>query len=452
MFTAIEKDTIPGLDFTPVASSRSWTPAMTLRERVTGSHSVPGDKSITHRALMLAALAPGRSHITGALASLDARSTAGVLRRLGAEISALRPGATVSVSGHRRFSAPATALNCGNSGTTARLLLGLLAGHRFRAVLTGDRSLRGRPMRRVTEPLRQMGAAVEDGGLDGLPLAISGGRLLPLDWQMPVPSAQIKSALLFAGLTGNVPVTLRESATTRDHTERLLRQFGFTVASREGILRFAPSGRLVPFEVQIPGDPSSAAFLLAAALLAEDGEIRVVGVGLNPTRTGFLEVLRRMGAKIAIEGVHTPFGEPVGDLVANPSRLKAVDVPAAEIPGIIDEVPILACLAARAEGVSRFRSVEELRVKESDRLALLVQNLQALGVVAAAEGNDLVVTGTDAPLAGRVVTTGDHRIAMAFSILGRGRGSRVRIDNPDCAAVSFPGFLDALRDLRGARQ
>jgi 3-phosphoshikimate 1-carboxyvinyltransferase len=424
---------------------------MTPRERVTGSHRVPGDKSITHRALMLAALAPGASHISGALASLDARSTARVLRMLGSEISALRPGATVSVSGRRRFAAPTAALDCGNSGTTARLLLGLLAGHHFRAVLTGDRSLRGRPMRRVTEPLRQLGASIEDGGHDGLPLAISGGKLLPLDWQMKVPSAQIKSALLLAGMVGKVPVVLRESAATRDHTERLLRHFGFTVASREGILRFAPTGRLVPFELQVPGDPSSAAFLLAASLLAREGEIRIVGVGLNPTRTAFLEVLRRMGARIAMEGVHSPFGEPLGDLVAGPARLTAVDVPAEDIPGIIDEIPILACLAVRAEGVSRFRSVAELRVKESDRLALLVRNLQTLGVQAAAEGDDLVVTGTDAPLRGRVLTAGDHRIAMAFTILGRGRGSRVRIDDPDCAGVSFPGFSEALRNLGGGR-
>jgi len=306
-------------------------------------------------------------------------------------------------------------------------------------------------MRRVTEPLRQMGAGIEDAAHDGLPLAISGGKLFPLDWQMKVPSAQVKSALLLAGLAAEVPVVLRESAATRDHTERLLRHFGFAVASREGILRFAPTGRLVPFELQVPGDPSSAAFLLAAALLAGEGEIRVVGVGLNPTRTGFLDVLRRMGATIATEGVHTPFGEPVGDLVAGPAPLKSVDVPAAEIPGIIDEIPILACLAARAEGVSRFRSVAELRVKESDRLALLVQNFRALGVEAAAEGDDLVVAGTNAPLSGRVVTAGDHRIAMAFAVLGRGRGSRVRIDDPDCAGVSFPGFSEALRNLGGGR-
>ena len=420
---------------------------MALRERVAGTHRVPGDKSITHRALMLAALAPGTSQLRGALASLDARSTARVLRQLGAGITPLREGAVISVAGKSRFSAPGHSLDCGNSGTTTRLLLGLLAGHPFPARLTGDASLRRRPMRRVTSALRAMGAKIDDGGRDGLPLAIIGGKLRPLDWQMEVPSAQIKSALLLAGLVGGVPVVLREGAATRDHTERLLRHFGFEVASRDGVLRFAPTGRLVAFELDVPGDASSAAFLLAAALLASEGEIRVAAVGLNPSRTGFLDVLRQMGAVITIEGVHSPFGEAVGDLVTAPARLRAVDVPAGAIPGVIDELPVLSCLAARAEGVSRFRSVQELRVKESDRLTLLAQNLRAIGVVAAIEGDDLLVTGTDAPLAGRVVTEGDHRIAMAFSVLGSSGRARIRIDDPDCAAVSFPGFSGALQRL-----
>lgn len=420
---------------------------MALRERVAGTHRVPGDKSITHRALMLAALAPGTSRLRGALASLDARSTARVLRQLGAGISPLREGAVISVAGKRRFAAPGHSLDCGNSGTTTRLLLGLLAGHPFLARLTGDASLRRRPMRRVTTALRAMGAKIDDGGRDGLPLAIIGGKLRPLDWQMEVPSAQIKGALLLAGLAGGVPVLLREGAATRDHTERLLRHFGFEVASRDGVLRFAPTGRLVPFELDVPGDPSSAAFLLAAALLASEGEIRVAAVGLNPSRTGFLEVLRQMGAIITVEGTHSPFGEAVGDLVTKPARLRSVDVPARAIPGVIDEIPVLACLAARAEGVSRFRSVQELRVKESDRLTLIARNLQAIGVVAAIEGDDLLVTGTDAPLAGRVVTEGDHRIAMAFTVLGSSGRARLRIDDPDCAAVSFPGFSGALRRL-----
>lgn len=422
---------------------------MPLRERVAGSHRVPGDKSITHRLLMLAALAPGTSEIRGALTSLDAKSTATVLRQLGASISPLRERVAVRVTGHERFSAPAHTLVCGNSGTTTRLMLGLLAGHHFRSTLTGDASLRRRPMRRVTNALRAMGAVIEDRGRDGLPLSMVGGQLSPLDWSMEAPSAQIKSALLLAGVTGQVPITIRGDAGTRDHSERLLRHFGFAVATREGILRFAPTGRLTPFDVDVPGDPSSAAFLIGAALLAQEGSLRLERVGLNPTRTGFLEILRRMGGKVVEEGATAVFGEPVGNLVVAPAQLGAVDVAATEIPGIIDEIPILACLAARASGTSRFRSVGELRVKESDRLALIVSNLRHLGVHAMAEGDDLVVTGTDAPLAGRVVTGGDHRIAMAFAVLGRRGDSRISVDTPECADVSFPHFAEALARLGG---
>lgn len=384
--------------------------------------------------------------VGGALTSLDARSTARVLRALGTRISPLAPGRVVEVTGRRRFTAPEKTLHCGNSGTTTRLLLGLLAAHRFAATLTGDRSLRRRPMRRVTEPLLAMGARVQ-GERDGLPLTIRGGRLVPLTWRMPIASAQVKSALLLAGAIGGVEVSLSEPAVTRDHTERMLGAFGFDIRRTRGTLTLAPTGTLEPFALQVPGDPSSAAFLVAAALLADAGGIRIAGVGLNPTRTGFLHVLTRMGATIGVTDEEEPFGEPIGDLLVGPAALRAVEVAPDEVPGIIDEIPILAALAARAEGTSRFRGVAELRVKESDRLALMADNLRRIGVEAEAQGDDLVVTGTDRPLAGRVVTDGDHRIAMAFAVLGARPGNRIRVDDPDCAAVSFPGFRETLRAL-----
>ncbi len=415
---------------------------------VGGTHRVPGDKSITHRALLFGALARGTSMIGGALPSLDARSTARVLRALGADISPLRPDATVRVVGDRRLKATATTLHCGNSGTTVRLLLGLLAAHRFSTRLTGDSSLRRRPMRRVTGPLMAMGAKVAESATDGLPLTIIGGRLRSIDWQMPVPSAQIKSAVLLAGMAGEVPVSLREPAASRDHTERMLRHFGYDVRATPGRVDFEPTGRLEPFEMQVPGDPSSAAFLLAATLLADSGEVRLSGVGCNASRLGFLEVLRRMGGTVAVEGVESPFGEPIGTLTTSAASLRAVAVTPDEVPAMIDEIPILACLAARAEGVSTFRGLAELRVKESDRLALLAENLRKVGVEAEAQGDDLHVTGTDAPLRGRVRTAGDHRIAMAFTVLGQGRGSRITVDDPECAAVSFPGFRETLAGLR----
>jgi len=414
--------------------------------RVRGSLSVPGDKSLTHRLLLLAGLTAGRSCLRGALTSLDARSTAGVLRGLGIAISPLRPDRDVVIEGRRRFRRPDRTLDCGNSGTTTRLLLGLLAAHRFATRLTGDSSLRRRPMRRVTEPLAQMGAHFGPGGSDHLPLTVRGDSLRPLEWRLPVSSAQIKGCLLFAGLAGKVPVTLLEpSGRSRDHTERLLRSFGYSVLEdAAGWIRFSPIGRLTPFELDVPGDPSSAAFLIGAALLAESGRLQVTGVGLNPTRTGFLRVLERMGARVTVVPRGDRGGEPVGDLLAEPGPLRATTVTADEIPGLIDEVPILAVLASRASGITRFHEVGELRVKESDRLGLLAANLRAVGSGAEVEGEALVIEGSDAPPRGRIRTEADHRIAMAFAALSAVEGARVRVDNLACAEVSFPGFEAAL--------
>lgn len=416
--------------------------------RVAGTVRVPGDKSITHRVLLLAALAPGKSRITGALTSLDARSTARVLRQLGAEVSPLRAEVAAVVEGRRRFRRPAGPLFCGNSGTTTRLLLGLLSAHRFSATLTGDRSLRRRPMRRVTTPLSAMGARFTERNGDGLPLTVRGDKLHAISYDMPVSSAQIKSAILLAALAGEVEVALNEPhGRSRDHTERLLRAFGYGVIEKEGRIYFAPGGRIEPFETEVPGDPSSAAFLVGAAVLAEAGELRIAGVGVNPTRTGFLEVLARMGARTQVESLSTRFGEPVGDLVVRPARLRATEISAGEVPGLIDEIPLLAVLASRATGTTTFRQVGELRVKESDRLGLMAENLRAVGAQAAVVGDDLVVEGSDGEPRGKVRTAGDHRLAMAFAVLGTLPGARVSIDDMACAAVSFPSFPETLRSI-----
>lgn len=412
---------------------------------VRGSLRVPGDKSITHRALLLAALAPGQSRIRGALTSLDARSSARILRQLGALVSPLRDGAEVVVRGAGRFRRPDASLHCGNSGTTARLMLGLLAAHPFRAVLSGDTSLRRRPMRRVTEPLAAMGAAFEGRDPDRLPLVVRGGSLRSIKWELPVSSAQLKSAILMAGLAGEVSVAVREPAgRSRDHTERMLRFLGYRVAEADGWIHFEPTGRPQPLDLEVPGDPSSAAFLVGLALLARGGELRIEGVGVNPTRIGFLAVLRRMGARVILEPQPDRSGEPVADLVVAPAHLTGTEVTAAEIPGLIDEIPMLAVLASRAGGTTIFREVGELRVKESDRLALIAENLTALGVKAIARDDTLTVMGTGLAPKGSVRTEGDHRIAMAFAVLGRIPGADVRIDDLGCAAVSFPGFVEAL--------
>lgn len=414
---------------------------------------VPGDKSVTHRALILAGMARGTSRITGALTSLDARSTGRVLRQLGTEVSPMAPGRDILVRGRGRFRKPAGVLHCGNSGTSARLLVGALSAHPFAASLTGDPSLRKRPMRRVTDPLERMGARFTFGDHDGLPLTVRGGTLVPLAYALPVSSAQLKSALLLAGVAGAVPVSVREPAgRSRDHTERMLRAFGYEVEDDGEWIRFAPTGCIVPMTYAIPGDASSAAFLIGAALLAESGQLRLGGVDLNPTRTGFLRVLARMGATIEVEALHDAGGEPVGDLITRPAELRATDVAPGEIPGLIDEIPLLSVLASRAEGTTVFREVGELRVKESDRLALLASNLRAVGARAEARGNTLTVQGGTAPPAGLVTTAGDHRLAMAFAVLGTLPGARVRVDNPDCVAVSFPGFFDSLRALRAGKK
>jgi 3-phosphoshikimate 1-carboxyvinyltransferase len=417
---------------------------------VRGTVRVPGDKSITHRALLFAALAGGESHIGGALTSLDAKSSARVLRALGVAITPLVSERVVSVVGRRRFARPSGILDCGNSGTTTRLLLGLLAGHSFRATLTGDASLRRRPMRRVTIPLTHMGARFEESAArDGLPLTVRGGKLTALRYEQPVSSAQIKSSLLLAGVAGGVAVDLREPhGRSRDHSERMLRAFGYEVGDgSDGWIHFRPTGRIVPFDLQVPGDPSSAAFLVGAGILAEGGELRLGGVGVNPTRIGFLDVVARMGGKVFVDGQGEEGGEPVADLVVHPAPLRATEVTAAEIPGLIDEIPLLAVLAARAEGTTIFRQVGELRVKESDRLGLIAENLRAVGMEAQVRGDDLHVTGNERPPAGRVRTEGDHRIAMAFAVLGTLPGAAVKVDDMACAAVSFPEFPKVLRGI-----
>lgn len=406
---------------------------------------VPGDKSISHRALMLAAVARGTSRVGLPLASLDVRSTARVLRQLGTPVSPVRPGATVEIRGGGAWRSPGDPLHCGNSGTTARLLLGLVAGHPLEARFTGDRSLRRRPMRRVTEPLAAMGARFPDGA-ECLPIRILGGTLQPVQWSSPVASAQVKSAILLAGLAGGVGVTVSEPARSRDHTERMLRGLGCDVQVDGTTVSYRPGAPIPGFEWRVPGDPSSAAFMVAAAVLGRRGAIRCVDVGVNPTRTGFFEALARMGAVCGREGSRELAGEPVADLVAAPAALRAITVSEGEIPAMIDEIPMLACLAARAEGRSTFRGLAELRVKESDRLALLAQNLGAIGVAVAVDGDTLHVTGTERPLAGPVRTAGDHRIAMAFSVLDT--EGTLAIDDLDCADVSFPGFARMLTQVR----
>lgn len=415
--------------------------------RVHGVARVPGDKSISHRLLLAGALARGTSRLSGLLVSGDVQSTARVLRQLDVGVSPLRAGAVTTVRG-TRFRSPRETLGCGNSGTTARLLLGTIAGQRVRARLSGDASLRRRPMRRVIDPLTAMGARIRATEAGTLPITIQGGGLHGLRYASPVASAQVKSAILFAALAARVPVTVSEPWRSRDHTERLLVHLGQDVRESNGAISYEPSAVNLPtFQLEVPGDISSASFLIGAALLAEGGELLIEGVGVNPTRTGFLCVLERMGAHVERFNLGAEGGEPVADLLARPAELRGTEVTADEIPSLIDEVPILAVVASRASGESRFRSVGELRVKESDRLGLLAENLRSVGTLAEAQGDDLVVAGTNQPPRGRVNTARDHRLTMAFAVLGTIPGADVRLSERRSVGISYPDFFRTLRAI-----
>jgi 3-phosphoshikimate 1-carboxyvinyltransferase len=420
--------------------------------------TVPGDKSISHRALMLACAAEGESRLRGLLPGEDCHSTASVLRALGCHVPDLpADGGEVRVlsGGLRSWRSPDAELDCGNSGTTARLMMGLLAGRPLAATLTGDASLRGRPMRRITDPLSRMGARFREmGEPDRLPIEVEGTVLRPIDYVSPKASAQIKSAVLLAGLSGAVPVTVTEPVVSRDHTERMLSDLGVGVLTHHGpggwrVVMDSPPAQLPPLDLHVPGDPSSAAFLAALALLADAGELRIRGVGCNPTRIGMLPILRRMGGDVALEDARSEGGEPVADWVVRPARLRGTEVGADEVPAAIDEIPILAALAARAVGETRITGAGELRVKETDRVAAIVSNLRAVGAEAEELPDGLVVRGSDRPLRGAVSSLGDHRIAMAFGVLGALPGNAIDIDDRAVAAVSFPGFWELLRAITG---
>lgn len=415
---------------------------------------VPGDKSITHRALMLAALATGTSRIRGALESGDTGSTRRALEALGVLIDTEGGELRVAGRGLRGLTTPAATLDCGNSGTTARLLLGVLSAQPLVATLTGDASLRGRPMRRVTAPLLAMGARIrERGAADRLPVQVTGGPLRSLRYASPAASAQVKSALLLAALAAGVEVEVTEPLVSRDHSERMLRGLGVGIEeafdARGHVVALQPVTTLPSLHLTVPGDFSAAAFLLGGALLT-GVEIIIENVGVNPTRTGLLAVLERMGVPVELLEVRDAGGEPVADLRVRPRPLHGTAVTAREIPALIDEVPALAAIAALAEGETSITGAEELRVKESDRIAVMVANLRAIGVAAEELPDGLVVQGARGPLRGQVSPAGDHRIAMAFGILGAVPGNQIEIDDQAAAAVSFPGFWRELRALRSA--
>jgi len=406
---------------------------------------VPGDKSISHRSLILASLAEGESRIRGILDSADVRSTAGVLRALGVSIPALSADMQVKGVGLRGLRAPRAVLDCGNSGTTTRLMAGVVAAHPFSAQFEGDASLSKRPMQRVAEPLTYMGAQFEFEREDGLPMRIRGADLRSIDWDTETSSAQVKSAILLAGLVSAVEVRVTEAARSRDHTERMLRAMGVDVENDRNQVCLRPARRLIAIEMDVPADPSSAAFFVALAALASDGELTLTDVCLNPTRTGFMEAMKRMGADISEKAGVNKAGDASGTVLVRPASLHGIRITGAEVPALIDELPLIACVAAGAGIDIEITGASELRVKESDRINAVVQNLRAVGAPAEELPDGLRVSGPRRDLSGTVDPRGDHRIAMAFGVLSAASGNRINIKNPECVAVSYPGFWDDLR-------
>lgn len=411
-----------------------------------GRIRVPGDKSLSHRAIMLGSIAQGVTRITGFLEGEDAIATLNAFRALGVRIEGpTRGNVTVHGVGLRGLKAPGRALDCGNAGTAMRLLAGLLAGQSFDCELTGDESLRQRPMERVAEPLNRMGARIETGKGGRPPLKIHGARKLAgIRYDMPVASAQVKSALLLAGLYAEGRTCVTEPAPTRDHTERMLQAFGCAVEKNGNTVCVRGGAKLTATAIEVPADISSAAFLMAGASIAPGSDITLEHVGINPTRTGAIEILRLMGADLQVLNERAAGGEPVADIRVRGSTLRGVEVPRELAALAIDEFPALFIVAANAKGTTVVTGAEELRVKESDRIQVMADGLQALGLQAAPTRDGMRITG--GPYRGGVVDShGDHRVAMAFAMAALRASAAVTVS--DCAnvATSFPGFVELAR-------
>ncbi len=437
-----------------VTNAQSFSP---IESPLRGCLTVPGDKSISHRAVLFSAMAEGTSHLTGLLDSADVRSSIAAVGALGAHVDVHQPSGETALSGTIRGwgasgpHAPAGPIDCGNSGTTTRLLLGMLAGYDVRVTLVGDASLSRRPMRRVTEPLLLAGARIIPDGVDHLPLTIQGSsRITAIDYVMSVASAQVKTAILLAGLHAKGVTRVTEPALSRNHTELMLPAYGKQVmidglsVSVEGRV----GGPLVAGTQDVPGDPSSAAFILTAAALKPHSDVTVEEISLNPTRTGFLKVLGRMGSALTVTQTGCIGKEAIGDVrVRWTDGLRACEVTREEVPSLIDEVPVLALLATAAQGVTVFHGVGELRVKESDRLSSVIDGLVLLGCTAWAQGDDLHVAGGGPVKGATLPSKGDHRLAMTWALAGLCLGVETQVEDFECIDVSYPRFLSDLASL-----
>ena len=414
-----------------------------------GSIQVPGDKSISHRSIMFGAIANGKTTVEGFLLGADCLSTISCFRKLGVAIDLDDDRVTINSSGAANWTEPETVLDAGNSGTTTRLMLGLLAGAPFHSVVIGDESIARRPMKRIVEPLRQMGADIR-GRQNGhfTPLAIQGNQLSAITYKLPVASAQVKSAILLAALQANGTTIIEEPGATRDHTEIMLRQFGAQVVKTGNKIEVAGGQALSARHVNVPGDISSAAFLIGAALVTSGSEITLRNVGINPTRTGILDVIAQMGADFDVIEKDAE-GEAVADLIIRSSSLQGIEIGGALIPRLIDEIPVIALIATQCSGRTVIKDAEELRVKETDRIAAVVEELTKLGADITATEDGMVINGPTPLYGADLKTYGDHRLGMMAAVAALAAEGPVSMDDPDCIAVSYPGFMEHIHQLIG---
>jgi len=413
--------------------------------RLEGIVTVPGDKSISHRAVMFGAIAKGKTTVTGFLPGEDCLSTIDCFRKLGVDIFVDGTNVEINSPGMDGWQEPKEVLYTGNSGTTTRLMLGILAGTNFHSVMTGDASIGKRPMDRVTKPLRQMGALIN--GREGgkyTPLAIQGTSLKAIDYTMPVASAQVKSAILLAGLKAEGTTIVREKEMSRDHTERMLKQFGANIEVEDGVISIEGGQQLHGTHIDVPGDISSAAFFLVAGAIVPNSEVVLKNVGINPTRAGIIEVMEQMGANLTINQEKPDAAEPTATITVRTSHLKGTTIEGEIIPRLIDEIPIIALLATQAEGTTIIRDAEELKVKETDRITAVVTELKKLGADITATEDGMIINGPTSLKGAKLNTYGDHRIGMMAAIASLMTDSPVEIDDADCIAVSYPTFFEHL--------
>ncbi len=413
-----------------------------------GDITVPGDKSVSHRSVMFGSIAEGKTTVSGFLLGEDCLRTIDCFQKLGVDIEVNGTDVTINSPGIDGWTEPKEVLYTGNSGTTTRLMLGLLSGTKLHTIMTGDASIGKRPMRRVADPLRLMGAQIagRDNG-QYTPLAIQGGPLKAIDYKMPVASAQVKSAILLAGIRAEGTTVVREEETSRDHTERMLRQFGATVTVEDGVVSLQGGQTLTGTHVNVPGDISSAAFFLVAGAIAKNSKIVLKNVGVNETRDGILEVLQKMGAKMMVAIDDENAAEPTATITIETSDLKGTTVEGAIIPRLIDEIPIIALLATQAAGKTIIKDAEELKVKETNRIDAVVNELKKLGANIEATDDGMVIEGPTPLHGGSLRTYGDHRIGMMGAIAALIADGEVELDDADCIAVSYPTFFDHINNI-----